>query len=280
MRKFIEDIKNKILTYLLPCTIGIAIILAVTTVILQRFFNMDDIRNVLLSLGALVGIPFLVWRTQIADKTQKGSEKSFFNDRYIKAVEQLSDDKETIRIAGTYALIQLLDEANERDKNAILNVLWCFMEEHSREALILKAEINSIQENINKNRSEELEILNEKLKHSNQKIGLNNYLLKMQAYYSQFSLILPIIPKKQNQRWWKSRDLSSISLSHSDLQTLNLTNLDFSYADLSYADCDNSDFSNCDLNNTDLNNAKYNNKTKFPDGFNPQEHGMINVDDT
>jgi hypothetical protein len=243
MKNFFKSMLN----YLLACVVtktfwSIIFILCVLVILgggfdneLKQLFIKRDVkhhhiteilRNITLTLAGLIGLPFLVWRSEIADRMQKTaqetqaiSHKAHFNDRYIKAVEQLSDDKETIRLAGTHALIQLLDEAKSRDhyeknQDVILNVLWCFMAENSREAIKVYNKYKSIKDD---------EIAQK----------LYDYVSDMQQYHSQFRMILEALPKKDNFYWWENRTMCNVFLLGFDLRSMNLNNSDLKYINIS-----------------------------------------------
>lgn len=53
----------------------------------------EDLRNVLLAVGALVGVPFLIWRTLIASKQTAINRESHYTALFTKAVEQLGAEK-------------------------------------------------------------------------------------------------------------------------------------------------------------------------------------------
>ncbi len=53
----------------------------------------EDVRNVLLAVGALVGVPFLIWRTLIASKQTTINRESHYTALFTKAVEQLGAEK-------------------------------------------------------------------------------------------------------------------------------------------------------------------------------------------
>ncbi len=53
----------------------------------------EELRNALLGLAALLGAPFVVWRTIIAAQQTAINRESHYTDLFTKAVEQLSADK-------------------------------------------------------------------------------------------------------------------------------------------------------------------------------------------
>lgn len=55
--------------------------------------NSEDVRNSLLAVAALIGVPFLIWRTLIASKQTNISREGHYTALFTKAVEQLGADK-------------------------------------------------------------------------------------------------------------------------------------------------------------------------------------------
>lgn len=53
----------------------------------------EDVRNILLAVGALIGVPFLMWRTFIAAKQTEINRESHYTALFTKAVEQLGAEK-------------------------------------------------------------------------------------------------------------------------------------------------------------------------------------------
>jgi|GEM_PF-6819128 len=268
-------------------------------IFLDKDFGTTDIssiiRNLILSLGALIGFPLIVWRAEISDRSQKIAEKTAVTDLYIKAIEQLSSDKETIRTAGTHALIQLLEQAiNKQDhttKQHIWDILWCFMQEHSRDVWA--------RYKFNDQESQE-ECVNQ-----------------MQPYYPQFRMIIQALPKKDNRHWWQTRYwpdifLEKIDLRYADLKDAYLVGINLKSANLGHTNLENAalhsailervilegvdlrnaeliltklqsafliqaDLRDVSLKFTDFNEARYDKYTIFSEDFNPKEHGMIKV---
>jgi uncharacterized protein YjbI with pentapeptide repeats len=60
---------------------------------LSIFGQHEAVRNLLLALGALLGVPFVIWRTLIASQQISINRQSHYTDLYTKAVEQLGSDK-------------------------------------------------------------------------------------------------------------------------------------------------------------------------------------------
>lgn len=86
-----------LLLMLMIFTVGSAAIL--WPVLLVKTFqhvlngSADDVRNSLLAVAALIGVPFLIWRTLIASKQTNISREGHYTALFTKAVEQLGADK-------------------------------------------------------------------------------------------------------------------------------------------------------------------------------------------
>ena len=61
--------------------------------ILSATPRFDEIRSALLVLGGLLGAPFVIWRTWIAERQVRISQESHYTELFTKAVEQLGADK-------------------------------------------------------------------------------------------------------------------------------------------------------------------------------------------
>lgn len=92
-----SEVALALLFILILCTVGSAVIL--WPILLFRTFqhvtvgSPDDVRNTLLAVAALIGVPFLIWRTLIAAKQTNISREGHYTALFTKAVEQLGADK-------------------------------------------------------------------------------------------------------------------------------------------------------------------------------------------
>src|SRR6056297_489043 len=67
----------------------------------------EAIRNTGLVLAAIVGVPFIVWRTLVAQQQVQISEQGQITDRINKAVEGLGAVKETNRIGRSVEILEI-----------------------------------------------------------------------------------------------------------------------------------------------------------------------------
>ena len=94
-----------------------------------------------LVLAAWYGVPFLIWRTVLADKQTKINQENHYTELFTKAMEQLGairevHDKEPepaleIRIGAIYSLERLAKDS-ERDYGPIIETLAAYIREHCR----------------------------------------------------------------------------------------------------------------------------------------------------
>ena len=104
-----------------------ASVLATIVIAIFSYFSTDSsaaFRNYTLSVAALVGFPFLIWRTQIADKTLRDTERRTENEILTKAVEHLANEQKAIVLSSYHTFSELLlTSDNQEFKNKILSML-------------------------------------------------------------------------------------------------------------------------------------------------------------
>lgn len=290
-------------------------------------------KDIILIATTAFGLPFLVWnykntyeQKETAKKslqeTENNNRRTQENKIFVDCINHLASDKETIRTASIHGFGELLENLENEIKNLsetdirkqerinfqdkILNVLWSFMVEHSREILKFGNSFN-LKYSIIGNFSMSDEYLEAK-EHINALYHpqfrfimelLTKYRPDIDALYrlNKDSLNRPLIDsifKFWNNKYWREIYLQMIDLSRADLRNANLRKADLSkafliFSNLSRADLSDADLSRADLRNADLNGtilddvnlteAKYNNATIFPDGFAPTHHNMKNLDE-
>lgn len=104
----------------------------------------DNVRGIAFALAAIFGLPFLVWRSVVAQQQANISEQGQITDRISKAVEQLgamrikkeSDGTEMflpnleVRIGGIYALERIAQDSL-RDHVQIMEILCAYVRENA-----------------------------------------------------------------------------------------------------------------------------------------------------
>lgn len=93
----VADGLTAVLLLLAITTVGVALvawpILLYRAIFAVSSGTFEEVRNILLAVGALVGVPFLVWRTLIASRQTDINRQSHYTALFTKAVEQLGADK-------------------------------------------------------------------------------------------------------------------------------------------------------------------------------------------
>ena len=114
----------------------------------------EAIRNLLLAVAAVIGLPFLLWRTVIARHQTKAalrqaqtSEDNHVSDMFNKAIEQLGKVTENsephleLRLGGLYAL-EKLARNNEDYHPQIMEVLCAYVRMHSPRTIEVIEEVS------------------------------------------------------------------------------------------------------------------------------------------
>ena len=113
------------------------------TVSEQKLFN--EVRTIMLIIAAWYGVPFLIWRTLLADRQTQSTEmqtqinrENHYTDLFTKAVEQLGATRQDgepaieMRIGAIFALERLVKDS-ERDYGPIIETLAAYIREHCRD---------------------------------------------------------------------------------------------------------------------------------------------------
>ncbi|MBI2881185.1 MAG: hypothetical protein HYY21_06330 [Candidatus Tectomicrobia bacterium] len=107
--------------------------------------NSEVVRNYGVLLAALVGFPFLIWRTWATSRSAKAALKQAetatrhsVSDAFTRAIEQLGNQESLeVRLGGIYALERIARDSR-RDHWPIMEVLTAFVRE--------KAPLRSLEE--------------------------------------------------------------------------------------------------------------------------------------
>lgn len=76
----------------------------------------ESVRNYLLGLGALLGVPFLVWRTIIASRQTAISRETLYTQLFTSGVERLGAEK-VVKKIDSRAVYKKIGDNLERDEN-------------------------------------------------------------------------------------------------------------------------------------------------------------------
>ena len=274
----------------------------------------EFIRNFLMGLVPLIGFPIIVWGAETACKqakiaaeqketakkslqeTENNNRRTQENKIYMDCVGHLSSDKETIRTASIHGFGELLENLENEIKNLneteirkqerinfqdkILNVLWSFMVEHSREVLRLDNKVQSLlpehdKSNVYKYDYDKDEISLSKFTENylDQLSQLNSSIQRIKnSYYPQFRFIMELLAKYRphtyalgkfwQNKFWKNIYLQSIYLGEAELSGADLVGANLNGADLSGVDLSGADLRGVNLSGAILKRAF------FSKGFN------------
>ncbi len=91
--------------------------------------NSETLRNLGLLIGGGLAFVFAGWRAWVAERQVVAAEGSLLNERYQKGAEMLGSDALSVRLAGIYALQQLVEQQPEQYHIKILK-LFCAYARH------------------------------------------------------------------------------------------------------------------------------------------------------
>jgi len=133
----------------LGAILGLLALTLLTRTLLIAFGLIDgvdrwsELRNSLLVIGVIVGAPFVVWRTMIADRQTAINQQTHYTDLYTKAVEMLGADKVEkrdgkersvpnieVRLGAIYALQRVMNQS-DADYLPILKTLCAYVRENA-----------------------------------------------------------------------------------------------------------------------------------------------------
>jgi len=133
----------------LGAILGLLALTLLTRTLLIAFGLIDgvdrwsELRNSLLVIGVIVGAPFVVWRTMIADRQTAINQQTHYTDLYAKAVEMLGADKVEkrdgkersvpnieVRLGAIYALQRVMNQS-DADYLPILKTLCAYVRENA-----------------------------------------------------------------------------------------------------------------------------------------------------
>lgn len=209
----------------------------------------EAIRNLLLSLAAIIGLPFLFWRTVIASTQTKAalsqaqtSEDNHISDMFTKAIEQLGTTTQSgephieLRLGGLYAL-EKIAQNNEGYHNQIMEVLCAYVRMHA-----VKPETLGTEEFNVRVASGELEVTEG---------ALSSPRIDVQA-------TMTIIGRRciANDDESTPLNLQNVCLRSFDLSAANLENARLQGADLQDVNLKGADLRNCHLIDVNLNNSE------------------------
>ncbi|AWZ02370.1 secreted effector protein PipB2 [Rhodobiaceae bacterium] len=196
----------------------------------------EGMRNLLWSLATvaagaagLYGLSLAARRTKaldeqarIAEETRKLSEQSQITERFTRAVEQLGNEKLSVRLGAVYALERIAKDSG-RDLEAISSMLAAFIRDHSSVSDELNMTIPT---------GPELDVV------------------------AALTVLIRILDKKH-----EIRVSGKIDLQRVDFGGLVLPEADFSWFRLDSSNFDYSSMDKADFSNTSANSASFRNAT-------------------
>ena len=85
------------------------------------------IRNLVLTVAAVIALPLAIWRGVVADRQARTAQGSLLNERYQKGAEMLGSEELSVRLGGIYALARLAREHSEDYHVQIMSLLCAFV---------------------------------------------------------------------------------------------------------------------------------------------------------
>ena len=101
--------------------------------------NGSTIRNVVLTVAAVIALPLALWRSIVAEKKAATAQRGLLNERYQKGAEMLGSTVLSVRLGGIYALARLAHENSGDYHTQIMRLLCAFV----RHPLVMEKETRS-----------------------------------------------------------------------------------------------------------------------------------------
>jgi len=92
----------------------------------------EAIRNTGLAVAALIGVPFLIWRSIVAQKQADTAEHGLMAERITKAIDQLGSDSIAVRTGAIYALESIMVDS-EANRVRMWKIVNAYLNEEQRE---------------------------------------------------------------------------------------------------------------------------------------------------
>jgi uncharacterized protein YjbI with pentapeptide repeats len=191
----------------------------------------EAIRNIGLVVAAAIGLPVAFWRSRIANKT-------LLAETYTKAIDQIGDEKEAIKLGGLYALEKIARD-NRQYHGQIIEVLCAFVRLHAPLDIEIE-EMNDEEMRTQENNAKKPKLTvqaaltiigrrNASFEHVSKLRTLRN---RFNSRFNQF-LGSYILPENKQDRVFL--DFSSTNLEGANFDNANLELSDFSNANLKKA---------------------------------------------
>ena len=258
--------------------------------------NHEIVRNYVLVIAAMVALPLSIWRSKVAQDTLNHQTSVHITTIYKDSITHLASEKPSIRLAAIHTL-RKVSEDSDFYKAVILEILYSFLKENSRELLDLigisanyssSEDDSKLEKALDKHRAEYLDQFSEAVKliidisnKLNRQVCFDNKTNLQEISLYPFSLNFPFNRPFMNNPFRRvgadlfKASLQMVDLSGADLRYAMLQNANLKEAYLTSANLEDADLINANLEGTHLRGCKYNSNTQFPVGFDPKKHGMI-----
>ena len=234
------------------------------------------IRNLVLTVAAVIALPLAIWRGVVADRQAKTAQGSLQNERYQKGAEMLGSKELSIRLGGIYALARLAQEHPEDYHMQIMSLLCASVrtspdpdpdptqiigqEEVRKDIQAIMTEIlgrNKAQIKIEKKEQYRLNLSGVQLRRADLYEATLSGATLIEANLNDTTLIFADLSEANLRRARLiSADLTNANLSKTILSEAVLIKANLSNANLSGTKLTSATLSNANLSNANLSNAK------------------------
>lgn len=193
----------------------------------------------------LAGLGFTWWRIEIGRQGQ-------LTERFIRAVEQLSNEGASVRVGGIYALARVAKESS-RDRTAVIDLLAVFVREHAaREA---QSKTVFVQPDVQAALTVLGQVIDISDFDSGRQVDLSNTHLPGAKLRGGNFYCVDFSGANLRGAQMEGAQLRDTRLWSACLDLANLTGANLSYALLEEASAEDADFSEATLESTDLSQA-------------------------
>lgn len=217
----------------------------------------EDVRNLGLATGAVIGVPFLIWRSYVAQKQVDVSEQGLAVDRLSNAVENLGSEHEIVRIGALYGLAALSEDMHI-DDGQVSNLIAASIRTMARHRKITDFEdsIAPVEEDCwSRSGSAATEL--DFLKRIDE---MNAWAKRLERPSEELQVAITLLGQlRRNERY-------RIDLSNCNLTNLKFTDCDFSNFNFYGSRLDGSQFVRCTFNNVQLRGKAFQENWSNQDG--------------
>ncbi len=241
-----------------------------------------EVRTIMLVIAAWYGVPFLIWRTVLADRQTQSTEmqtqinrENHYTDLFTKAVEQLGATRQNgepaieMRIGAIFALERLAKDS-ERDYGPIIETLAAYIREHCRDPQSLDDEglrgyelklarqewIDSLRENPPADRSDVTAVLTVLSRREKNRHWTSTSENETQPDFTEANFQGATLWNKSEGLAREGTNLRLAYLDGADLRGANLSGANLSHANLSGTNLSKANLSEANLIEANLSGAR------------------------